>query len=401
MKVLVLNSGSSSIKYQLINMENQRVLAKGLVERIGIEGSVLKHRPAGKDKVIIEGDISDHEIGIKMVIDALLDDNHGVIANMEEISAVGHRIVHGGEEFSESALLTEEVIQAIENWSELAPLHNPPNLLGVKATEHLLPDVPNVGVFDTAFHQNMPKHAYMYGVPYKYYKKYHVRRYGFHGTSHQYVAQRAAELMDKNLEDLKIITCHLGNGSSLAAIKNGRSIDTSLGFGTMCGVMMGTRAGDIDPAIIPFLMDKEDMDTDDIQKLLYKESGLLGISGTTNDMRDVEDAAEEGDERADLAIDMFCYHIKKYIGAYAAALGGLDAIVFTAGIGENGPIERERVCNGLEFLGAKLHPELNKHKGKEGFEGEISTEDSEIKIFLIPTNEELMIAQETVRIVNG
>ncbi len=396
MKVLVINSGSSSIKYQLFDMTTEEVMAKGLVERIGIANSRLNHYPQNKEKVVIEQDIPDHEVGLKLVLDALVHPEHGVIKDLKEISAVGHRIVHGGEKFASSVLITDEVIKAVEECISLAPLHNPPNLLGIKAMQKLLPGVPQVGVFDTAFHQTMPPHAYIYGIPYEYYEKYRIRRYGFHGTSHYYVANRAAEILGKSVEELKIVTCHLGNGSSIAAVDKGKSIDTSLGFGTVAGVIMGTRCGDLDPAIVLFLMEKDNLSTAKMQEILYKKSGFLGVSGISNDLRDVEEAAQQGNERANLALDIFAYGIKKYIGAYAAAMGGLDAVVFTAGIGENSDVVRERVCQGLEFLGIKIDPEKNKVRGKEAI---ISTDDSKVKVMVIPTNEELVIARDTKRIV--
>lgn len=396
MKVLVINSGSSSIKYQLFDMTTEEVIAKGLVERIGIANSRLNHYPQNREKVVIEQDIPDHEVGLKLVLDALVHPTHGVIKDLKEISAVGHRIVHGGEKFASSVLITDEVIKAVEECIPLAPLHNPPNLLGIKAMQKLLPGVPQVGVFDTAFHQTMPPHAYIYGIPYEYYERYRVRRYGFHGTSHYYVANRAAEILSKSIEELRIVTCHLGNGSSIAAVDKGRSIDTSLGFGTVAGVIMGTRCGDLDPAIVLFLMEKDDLSTARMQEILYKKSGFLGVSGISNDLRDVEEAAKRGNRRADLALDIFAYGIKKYIGAYAAAMGGLDVVVFTAGIGENSNVVRERVCRGLEFLGIKLDLEKNKVRGKEAI---ISADDSKVKVMVIPTNEELVIARDTKRIV--
>ncbi|MCD6363754.1 MAG: acetate kinase [Synergistetes bacterium] len=396
MKVLVINSGSSSIKYQLFDMTTEEVIAKGLVERIGIANSRLNHYPQNREKVVIEQDIPDHEVGLKLVLDALVHPTHGVIKDLKEISAVGHRIVHGGEKFASSVLITDEVIKAVEECIPLAPLHNPPNLLGIKAMQKLLPSVPQVGVFDTAFHQTMPPHAYIYGIPYEYYERYRVRRYGFHGTSHYYVANRAAEILSKSIEELRIVTCHLGNGSSIAAVDKGRSIDTSLGFGTVAGVIMGTRCGDLDPAIVLFLMEKDDLSTAKMQEILYKKSGFLGVSGISNDLRDVEEAAKRGNRRADLALDIFAYGIKKYIGAYAAAMGGLDVVVFTAGIGENSNVVRERVCRGLEFLGIKLDLEKNKVRGKEAI---ISADDSKVKVMVIPTNEELVIARDTKRIV--
>ena len=396
MKVLVVNSGSSSIKYQLFDMTDESVLAKGLVERIGIPDSIINHYPSGKEPVITHQDIPNHRVGIKLMMDALLHQDYGVIKDISEIVAVGHRVVHAGEKFSGSVLLTDEVMDALKECIELAPLHNPPNILGIEVCKELMPGVPQVGVFDTAFHQTIPECAYLYGIPYKFYKKYKVRRYGFHGTSHKYVAQRAAEILKKPIEELKIITCHLGNGSSITAVKNGVSVDTSLGFGTVAGIIMGTRCGDLDPAIIPFLMDKEKLSVEDINKIIYKESGLLGLSeGISSDKRDLREKANQGDERAIRTISVFTYGIKKYIGAYAAAMGGVDVIVFTAGIGENSLETRAEACEGLEFLGVKIDPEKNKVRAKEAI---ISNDNSEVKVMVIPTNEELMIAKDTAEI---
>ncbi|SDF77005.1 acetate/propionate family kinase [Sporolituus thermophilus] len=392
MKVLVVNCGSSSIKYQLFNMQDESVLAKGLVERIGLEGSVLTHQPAGKDKVVLNGDIKNHSIGIKMVLDALTHPDYGVISSMREISAVGHRVVHGGEKFADSVLITPEVMKALEDCIEMAPLHNPPNILGINACAELMPGVPQVGVFDTAFHQTMPKYAFLYGLPYEAYEKYGLRRYGFHGTSHKYVSQRAAELMGQHMSNLRIITCHLGNGASIAAVKYGKSVDTSMGFTPLEGLVMGTRSGEIDPAIIPFLMKKEGMTADQIDTYLNKKSGVLGISGVSSDFRDIEEAAAEGNERAQLALDIFAYKVKKFIGGYVAAMGGVDAIVFTAGLGENSPSMRDKICNGLEYLGTRIDPVKNNIRGKAQ---EISVDGAKVKIFVIPTNEELVIARDT------
>ncbi len=396
MKILVVNSGSSSIKYQLFNMTDESVLAKGLVERIGISDSIINHYPSNGQPVITHRDIPNHRAGIKLMMNALLHQEYGVINDVSEISAVGHRVVHAGEKFSGSVLLTEEVMDALKECIELAPLHNPPNILGIEVCKELMPGVPQVGVFDTAFHQTIPECAYLYGIPYKFYKKYKIRRYGFHGTSHKYVAQRAADILKKPIEELKIITCHLGNGSSITAVKNGVSIDTSLGFGTVAGIIMGTRCGDVDPAVIPFLMDKENLTVKDINKILYKESGFLGLSeGISSDKRDLREKANQGDERAIRTISVFTYGIKKYIGAYAAAMGGLDAIIFTAGIGENSQETRAEACEGLEFLGVKIDLEKNKVRGKEAI---ISDNDSRVKVMVIPTNEELMIAKDTAEI---
>jgi len=396
MKVLVVNSGSSSIKYQLFDMTDESVLAKGLVERIGIPDSIINHYPSDREPVITHQDIPGHKVGIKLMMEALLHREYGVIKDVSEISAVGHRVVHGGEKFSGSVLLTEEVMDALRENIELAPLHNPPNILGIEVCKELMPGVPQVGVFDTAFHQTIPECAYLYGIPYKYYKKYKVRRYGFHGTSHKYVAQKAAEILEKPLEELKIITCHLGNGSSITAVKNGISIDTSLGFGTVAGIVMGTRCGDVDPAVIPFLMDKEKLSVEGINKIIYKKSGLLGLSeGISSDNRDLGKKAKQGDERAIRALSILDYGIKKYIGAYAAAMGGVDVVVFTAGIGENAWKVRKGACEGLEFLGIKIDPDKNNSSNKETI---ISEDGSKVKVMVIPTNEEWMIAKDTAEI---
>lgn len=395
MKVLVVNCGSSSIKYQLFEMNDESVLAKGLVERIGLEGSVLTHEPTGQKKVVINANISNHTIGISLVLEALVDANHGVISSMKEIDAIGHRGVHGGEKFSESVLVTPDVIKAIEECIEMAPLHNPPNISGIDACSELMPGVPQVAVFDTAFHQTMPKKAYIYALPYDAYEKYGIRRYGFHGTSHKYVSERVAELMGRN--DLKIITCHLGNGSSVAAIQNGECIDTSMGFTPLEGLVMGTRCGNIDPAIIPFLMKKENMTMEQIDTYINKKSGVLGISGVSSDFRDIEKAAAAGNERAQLALDMFVYEVVKFIGSYAAAMNGVDAIVFTAGVGENAIDMREHITAGVEYLGTKIDNEKNNVRGKER---EISVDGAKVKVFVIPTNEELVIARDTKKICN-
>jgi acetate kinase len=395
MKIFVVNCGSSSIKYQLFDIEKEIVLAKGLVERIGMEGSTLKHTPNGKYTVDIPAEIPNHSEGIKMVVNVLTNAEYGVIKDMSEIDAIGHRVVHGGERFTDSVLITQDVLSGIEACSEIAPLHNPPNLDGIRACMDLMSNKPQVAVFDTAFHQTMPKVAYLYGLPYELYVKYGLRRYGFHGTSHKYVAQVAAEMMDEHMTDLRIITCHLGNGASIAAIKYGKSIDTSMGFTPLEGLIMGTRSGEIDPAIIPFLMDKENMTTAQIDDYLNRRSGILGISGLSSDFRDLESAANRGDERSQLAIDLFAYKVKKYIGGYVAAMGGVDAIVFTAGLGENSPFMRDKICNGLEFLGTRIDPEKNKVRG---IAKEISMKRASVKIFTIPTNEELVIARDTYNI---
>ena len=395
MIIFVVNCGSSSIKYQLLNMNGEQVLAKGLIERIGMEGSVLKHTPTGKYTVDISAEIPDHSVGIQMALDALTNEEYGVIDSMDEIDAVGHRVVHGGERFTDSVLISDDVLNGIEACAEIAPLHNPPNLYGIKACMRLMYNTPQVAVFDTAFHQTMPKVAYLYGLPYEMYVKYGLRRYGFHGTSHKYVAQQAAEMMGEHMSDLRFITCHLGNGASIAAIKYGKSIDTSMGYTPLEGLVMGTRSGEIDPAIIPFLMEKENMNAQQIDDYLNRRSGILGISGLSSDFRDLESAANRGDERSQLAIDIFAYKVKKYIGGYVAAMGGVDAIIFTAGLGENSPFMRDKICTGLEYLGTRIDPELNKLRGKQM---EISIKRARVKIFVIPTNEELVIARDTLNI---
>ena len=397
MIIFVVNCGSSSIKYQLLNMNGEQVLAKGLIERIGMEGSVLKHTPTGKYTVDISAEIPDHSVGIQMALDALTNEEYGVIDSMDEIDAVGHRVVHGGERFTDSVLISDDVLNGIEACAEIAPLHNPPNLYGIKACMRLMYNTPQVAVFDTAFHQTMPKVAYLYGLPYEMYVKYGLRRYGFHGTSHKYVAQQAAEMMGEHMSDLRFITCHLGNGASIAAIKYGKSIDTSMGYTPLEGLVMGTRSGEIDPAIIPFLMEKENMNAQQIDDYLNRRSGILGISGLSSDFRDLESAANRGDERSQLAIDIFAYKVKKYIGGYVAAMGGVDAIIFTAGLGENSPFMRDKICNGLEYLGTRIDPELNKLRGKQM---EISIKRARVKIFVIPTNEELVIARDTLNILS-
>lgn len=399
MKVLVLNCGSSSLKYQLIDMENEEVLCKGLVERIGIDGSILKHEKEGLDgKHVVEQPMKDHKDAIGHVLSAVVDPTVGAVKEMKEIDAVGHRIVHGGEKFASSAVLTDEVIAAIKDCSDLAPLHNPANLMGVEACKAILPDVPMVGVFDTAFHQTMPEKSFMYGLPHELYKKHGVRRYGFHGTSHLYVSQKAAEILGKKPEDLKIITCHLGNGASITAVDGGKSVDTSMGLTPLEGLIMGTRCGDIDPAIIPFVMKKEGLDADGVDKLMNKESGVYGMTGISSDFRDIEDAAAEGNQLAINALDAYAQRVKKYIGAYAAEMNGVDAIVFTAGLGENGIGMREMICADMDFMGIKLDPEKNDVRGKDRI---ISSDDSRVKVLLIPTNEELMIARDTLRLSNG
>ncbi len=396
MNILVINAGSSSLKYQLIEMIKQEVVAKGAVERIGIEGSILTHKPEGKDKVVIKQEMPDHKVAIQLVLHAITDKEHGVLSSMDEISAVGHRVVHGAEMFSGSVVITDEVITAIKECSELAPLHNPANLMGIEACRSIMPNVPMVGVFDTAFHQTMPKKAYLYGLSYEAYSKYRVRRYGFHGTSHKYVANRYAELVGKDIKDLKIITCHLGNGSSVAAVDGGKSVDTSMGFTPLEGLMMGTRSGDIDPAIVPYLMNKMDMSLDQAIGYLNKECGVYGLSGVSSDFRDLWAASEAGNDRATVALQVFCYRVRKFIGSYAAAMGGVDAIIFTAGIGENDCLVREWCVEGLGFLGAKIDKICNNENEHVRVDGlKLSTPDSTVEIWCVPTNEELAIAKET------
>ena len=396
MKVLVINCGSSSLKYQLIDMTDESVLAIGLVERIGIEGSVLKHEIPGRDKQIIEEPMTDHKDALKHVLDALVNPEYGAIKSMDEINAVGHRVVHAGEKFASSVVITDEVVKALEDCIELAPLHNPPNLIGINACREILPTVPMVAVFDTAFHQTMPPKAYMYALPYEYYEKYSIRRYGFHGTSHRYVSKRAAAFLGKNLKDLKVITCHLGNGSSFAAVKNGKCVDTSMGLTPLAGICMGTRCGDIDPAIVPIIMEKEGLTASQVDDLMNKKSGVQGLSGVSSDFRDLSKAAKEGNERAALALEMFEYQAKKIIGSYAAAMGGVDVIVFTAGIGENSDYIREAVCEDMEFFGIEIDKKVNDGNRKESI---ISKPSSKVTVVVIPTNEELAIAKETEALV--
>lgn len=396
MKVLVLNCGSSSIKYQMIETDRQDVLAKGMVERIGMSSAVLTHMPKGKEKIRIVGEILDHTIAIEYVIAVLLSPNHGVIKDKSEIDAVGHRVVHGGETFTGSVLITSKVMNVLKDNIELAPLHNPPNIKGIEACLTHLPNTPQCGIFDTAFHSSMPPKAYLYGLPYELYKRYKIRRYGFHGTSHRYVSERTAALMQKRIDELKIITCHLGNGASIAAINGGKSIDTSMGFTPLEGLLMGTRSGDLDPALITYIMGKEELSISEMNALLNKHSGLIGVSGESSDMREIEDALKEGHKRAKTAFDIFTYRIKKYIGAYAAAMGGLDVLVFTGGIGENSTLVRQEVCSNMEFLGIELNPKLNENPTGEA---ELSSVSSKVKVLRIPTNEELVIALDTANIV--
>lgn len=397
MKILVLNCGSSSLKYQLIDMENENVLSKGLVERIGIEGSVLKHEKEGMEgKHIVETPMNDHNVAIKLVLDTLVDKEVGAISSMDEINAVGHRVVHGGEKFVKSVVVTDEVLKELESISDLAPLHNPANIMGIVATRTIMPNTPNVVVFDTAFHQTMKPHAYLYALPYELYENHGVRRYGFHGTSHYFVANRAASMLGKDIKDLKIVTCHLGNGASIAAIQNGESIDTSMGFTPLEGLMMGTRSGDIDPAILPYIMKKEGLSLEEVDTILNKKSGLLGVSGISSDSRDIEDGIKEGNKRAIITNEMYIHKIKKYIGAYIAEMNGIDALVFTAGVGENAVDTRLEVCENMDFFGIELDKELNNVRGKERV---ISSENSKVKVLLVPTNEELVIARDTLNLV--
>ena len=397
MKILVLNCGSSSLKYQLIDMSNEEVLCVGLVERIGIEGSILKQEKDGVEgKLIVEQPMKNHQDAIKLVLDAVVDTQYGGVKDIKEVEAVGHRVVHGGEKFAKSIVVNDEVKAGLQECVELAPLHNPANIMGIEACEAILPGVPMVAVFDTAFHQTMPKSSYLYGLPHELYTKYGVRRYGFHGTSHRYVTQRAAAMLGKNVEDCKIITCHLGNGASLAAIDGGKSVDTSMGFTPLEGLIMGTRCGDIDAAILPFLMEKEGLDAKGLSDLMNKKSGVYGMTGISSDFRDIEDAAAKNNELAQIALESYVKRVKKYIGAYAAEMNGVDAVVFTAGVGENGIGMRADIMANMDFLGMKLDEEANKVRGKERV---ISTEDSKVKILLIPTNEELMIARDTLELV--
>lgn len=396
MKVLVINCGSSSLKYQVLDMTNETLLAKGLVERIGLEGSFLTHEKIGMDKFKLQEPMANHKDAIGHVLNALVDADHGIVSSMDEIGAVGHRVVHAGEKYASSVLITQDVINALEECVELAPLHNPPNLLGIAACQELMPDTPMVGVFDTAFHQTMPPESYIYAIPYEYYEKYKIRRYGFHGTSHKYVAERTADILGVNIEDLKIITCHLGNGASVTAIKRGKSINTSMGFTPLEGLVMGTRSGDIDPAIVSYIRQKENLASGESTNILNKKSGVLGISGVSSDFRDLEEAVAQGNERAALALKVFAHKVKHYIGAYIAEMNGVDAIVFTAGVGENDVNMRDIICSELGNLGIKLDLVKNKVRGKETI---ISRDDSKVKILLIPTNEELMIARDTFNII--
>ena len=398
MKVLVINCGSSSLKYQLIDSETEVALAVGLCERIGIDGR-LNHTPNGGEKVVIEQAMPDHEVAIRMVLDALTNENYGVIKNLDEIDAIGHRLVHGGEKFTKSVIIDDEVIAGVEECSPLAPLHNPANLIGVRACQAIMPGVPNIGVFDTAFHQTMEPVAYMYGLPYEYYEKYKVRRYGFHGTSHDFVSKRVGELLGKDRKDLKIIVCHLGNGASVSAVDHGKSVDTSMGLTPLEGLMMGTRSGDMDPAIVGFIAEKENLTAAEVINICNKKSGVLGLSGISSDFRDLVEAAAAGNDHAQTTLEAYAYRVGKYIGAYAAAMNGVDAIVFTAGIGENNAQVRALISQYTGFLGCEI--DLEKNKAAVGGEAVNSTPESKVTALVVPTNEELAIARETVRLVNA
>lgn len=395
MNVLVINCGSSSLKYQLIDSETEVALAVGLCERIGIDGR-LNHTPNGGEKVVIEQAMPDHEVAIRMVLDALTNETYGVIKNLDEIDAIGHRLVHGGEKFTKSVIIDDEVIAGVEECSPLAPLHNPANLIGVRACQAIMPGVPNIGVFDTAFHQTMEPVAYMYGLPYEYYEKYKVRRYGFHGTSHSFVSKRAIQMLNLDPDNSKIIVCHLGNGSSISAVKNGKVVDTSMGMTPMEGLVMGTRCGDMDPTIVEYLAHSLNKSLEEVMVILNKKSGVLGISGVSSDFRDLDKASNEGNERAKLAVEVFSYRTAKYIGSYIAAMNGVDAIVFTAGLGENNIVVREQVLNHFGYMGITLDKEANQIRGEEKI---ISTPDSKVTVAVIPTNEELAIAHETVALL--
>ena len=396
MKVLVINCGSSSLKYQVIDSETEHVLAKGLCERIGIDG-VLTYQPAGQDKIKYEAAMPAHRQAVELVLKQLTNPENGILKSIDEIDAVGHRMVHGGEKFACSTLLTDDVLKTVESCNDLAPLHNPPTLVGVAACRELLPTTPMVGVFDTAFHQTMPPEAYIYGLPYEYYEKYAVRRYGFHGTSHKYVSLRAAEILGKKPEDLKIVVCHLGNGSSISAVDGGKCVDTSMGLTPLEGLVMGTRSGDIDPTCIEFIAHKENLSLEQVMDIVNKKSGVLGISGVSSDFRDLDEAAKAGNKRADLALRVFAHSVVKYIGSFIAVMNGVDAIVFTAGIGENDDYVREEVCKYLGYLGVDFDTEVN--TGLRGKEAELTKEGSKVKVFVIPTNEELAIARETLALV--
>ncbi|MDR0769379.1 MAG: acetate kinase [Dysgonamonadaceae bacterium] len=398
MKILVLNCGSSSIKYKLVDMDDQAILAQGGVEKIGLNGSFLKITLPDGEKVILEGEILEHQTGIEYILGVITSEKYGCIKSLDEIDAVGHRVVHGGEKFNASVLITDEVIQKIIECIDLAPLHNPPNLSGIYAVRELLPKVPQAGVFDTAFHQTMPDYAYLYGLPYSLYEKYAIRRYGFHGTSHRYVSERVCQFLNVPYEQQKIITCHIGNGASISAVRNGKSVDTSMGMTPVEGLLMGTRCGDIDAGVITYIMEKENVGSQAISTIVNKYGGVLGVSGVSSDMREIDSAIGNGNERAALALNMYNYRIKKYIGAYAAALGGLDILVFTGGVGENQAQTRAAVCENMEFLGIRLDKEKN--KTVRGIEAVITTDDSPVKAVVIPTDEEFMIARDTLNLLN-
>ena len=398
MKILVINCGSSSLKYQLIDAASEEVLAKGLCERIGIEGSQITYQKPGEDKIKTQIPMPDHTKAVELVIAALTDAENGVIASLDEIGAVGHRVVHGGEKFASSVLITDDVMAAVEECNDLAPLHNPANIIGINACKELMPSVPQVAVFDTAFHQTMPAEAYIYGIPYEYYEKYGVRKYGFHGTSHSYVSKRTAEILGADYNSLKTIVCHLGNGASICAVENGKSVETSMGMTPVMGLIMGTRSGSIDPGVIEYIAKKDGLDMAGAINVLNKKSGVLGVSGVSSDFRDLDAAIAEGNERAKIAIDVFVHRVVHYVGAYAAAMNGVDAIVFTAGVGENDPGVRAKVCEKLGYLGVEIDAEKNNVRGEERI---ITTDASKVKVLVVPTNEELMIARETLEIVSA
>ena len=395
MNIFVVNCGSSSLKYQLINSSTEEVIAKGICDRITIDG-ILKHKPSGGEEIVKHVIVPDHKVAVQMVLEALVNESYGVLSSLDEIDAIGHRVVHGGEKFEASVVITEEVMAAIKECSDLAPLHNPANLIGIHACKSIMPNVPMVAVFDTAFHQTMPSKAYLYGIPYEYYEQYQIRKYGFHGTSHSFVSRRCIELLKKRKEDTKVIVCHLGNGSSICAVKGGESVDTSMGFTPLDGLVMGTRSGSVDPAVLEFLKEKLNCSTLEVMNILNKKSGVLGISGVSSDFRDLDIAAGEGNKRAKKALEVFSYRVAGFVGAYAAAMNGVDAIVFTAGIGENNSGVRKMVCDSLNYLGFSIDEEVNQIRGEEI---EISKEDSKVKVYVIPTNEELMIARETVTMI--
>ncbi len=399
MKTLVINCGSSSVKYQLIDTDTEKSLAKGMVARIGMSGAVLTHKPHDRPEVKVTGDILDHIVAIEYVVSMLLSENHGVIKDSSEIGAIGHRVVHGGEQFADSVLITPELMGTLRSLIDLAPLHNPHNIRGINACEKTLPGIPQVAVFDTAFHHEMPPHAYIYGIPYVLYKRYGIRRYGFHGMSHRFVSERAAAMLGRPYEEVRTITCHLGNGASVAAVNGGVSVDTSMGFTPLEGLLMGTRSGDLDPAIILHIMAREELSLHEANTLLNKHSGIAGISGVSSDMREIEEAVKEGNANAKLALDVYSYRLRKYIGSYSAAMGGLDAVVFTAGVGENSPLTRSQACEGLKYLGIEI--DEDKNAAANGKEMDIATDDSKVRVLVIPTNEELVIARDTKRIVEG